>query len=125
MPLARYALYQKGVEMYVERFSARSSPRRPDAFRLLSYTAPTADGRPTWAPLLQTIAQEGRCFVISGELPLACSASAELIERLFLAQPTSSTGPATSPATTRQTYLAREEPRRTSGAEEEVQSSTR
>ncbi|ORY91494.1 Nitrilase/cyanide hydratase and apolipo protein N-acyltransferase [Leucosporidium creatinivorum] len=44
MPLARYALYQKGVEIY---------------------TAPTADGRPTWTPLLQSIAQEGRCFVVS------------------------------------------------------------
>ncbi|WVQ85300.1 hypothetical protein IAT38_007465 [Cryptococcus sp. DSM 104549] len=44
MPLARYALYQKGVEIY---------------------TAPTADGRTTWMPSMQHIAQEGRCFVVS------------------------------------------------------------
>ncbi|KAK4700077.1 nitrilase, partial [Phenoliferia sp. Uapishka_3] len=44
MPLARYALYKKGVEIY---------------------TAPTADGRLTWLPSMQHIAQEGRCFVIS------------------------------------------------------------
>lgn len=44
MPLARYALYEKGVEIY---------------------TAPTADARPTWLPSMQHIAQEGRCFVIS------------------------------------------------------------
>ncbi|BGP46949.1 Nitrilase [Rhodotorula kratochvilovae] len=44
MPLSRYALYRKGVEVWV---------------------APTADGRPTWAPNMQFIAQEGRMFVIS------------------------------------------------------------
>ncbi|GAA5840741.1 hypothetical protein JCM9279_001205 [Rhodotorula babjevae] len=44
MPLARYALYRKGVELWV---------------------APTADARPTWAPAMQFIAQEGRCFVVS------------------------------------------------------------
>ncbi|WWC73075.1 uncharacterized protein I206_107040 [Kwoniella pini CBS 10737] len=44
MPLARYQLYRKGVEIY---------------------TAPTADSRPTWLPSMQHIAQEGRCFVIS------------------------------------------------------------
>ncbi|ORX38702.1 nitrilase 4 [Kockovaella imperatae] len=43
MPLARYLLYRKGVEIYL---------------------APTADGRPTWTPTMQHIAQEGRCFVI-------------------------------------------------------------
>ncbi|GAA6052016.1 hypothetical protein JCM3770_002322 [Rhodotorula araucariae] len=44
MPLSRYALYRKGVEVWV---------------------APTADGRPTWAPNMQFIAQEGRMFVIT------------------------------------------------------------
>ncbi|KAL8277532.1 hypothetical protein RQP46_010087 [Phenoliferia psychrophenolica] len=44
MPLARYALYKKGVEIW---------------------TAPTADGRTTWLPTMQHVAQEGRCFVIS------------------------------------------------------------
>ncbi|GAA6000249.1 carbon-nitrogen hydrolase family protein [Rhodotorula paludigena] len=44
VPLQRYALYRKGVEIW---------------------TAPTADSRPTWAPAMQFIAQEGRMFVIS------------------------------------------------------------
>ncbi|KAI5479488.1 hypothetical protein MNV49_003430 [Pseudohyphozyma bogoriensis] len=44
MPLARYAIYKKGVEIW---------------------TAPTADARDTWAPSMQHIAQEGRMFVVS------------------------------------------------------------
>lgn len=44
MPLARYVLYKKGVEVYL---------------------APTADGRPTWLPSMQHIAMEGRCYVIT------------------------------------------------------------
>jgi nitrilase len=43
MPLARMALYGKGVEVYL---------------------APTADSRPTWQATLQHIACEGRCFVL-------------------------------------------------------------
>lgn len=43
MPLARMAMYQKGVEIYL---------------------APTADARPTWQGTLQHIALEGRCFVL-------------------------------------------------------------
>ena len=43
MPLARMAMYQKGVEIYV---------------------APTADSRPNWTVTLQHIALEGRCFVL-------------------------------------------------------------
>ncbi|KDE07801.1 hypothetical protein MVLG_01898 [Microbotryum lychnidis-dioicae p1A1 Lamole] len=53
MPLPRYALYQKGVEIW---------------------TAPTADARPTWAPAMQHIAQEGRCFVTSDAAPEAAEA---------------------------------------------------
>lgn len=45
MPLARYLMYKKGVEVYL---------------------APTADGRPTWLPTMQHIAMEGRCFVVTG-----------------------------------------------------------
>lgn len=43
MPLARMALYGKGVEIYL---------------------APTADARPRWQSTLQHIALEGRCFVV-------------------------------------------------------------
>jgi nitrilase len=44
MPLLRAAMYAKGIEIYC---------------------APTADGRDTWLPTVQHIAQEGRCFVLS------------------------------------------------------------
>jgi hypothetical protein len=43
MPLARMALYQQGVEIYL---------------------APTADARETWQATLRHIACEGRCFVL-------------------------------------------------------------
>jgi len=43
MPLARMAMYGKGVEVYL---------------------APTADARPRWQSTLQHIALEGRCFVV-------------------------------------------------------------
>ena len=43
MPLARMAMYGKGVELYL---------------------APTADSRDTWQSTLQHIACEGRCFVL-------------------------------------------------------------
>ncbi|KAH9213617.1 putative nitrilase [Leptodontidium sp. 2 PMI_412] len=44
MPLARVALYQRGIDIYI---------------------APTADDPVTWAATMQHIAKEGRCFVIS------------------------------------------------------------
>ncbi len=44
MPLARMALYSKGVEIYL---------------------APTADARPGWLASMQHIALEGRCFVLA------------------------------------------------------------
>jgi len=43
MPLARMAMYKKGVEIYV---------------------APTADSRDQWTATMQHIALEGRCFVL-------------------------------------------------------------
>ncbi|MDA8195577.1 MAG: carbon-nitrogen hydrolase family protein [Thermaerobacter sp.] len=44
MPLARMAIYAKGVTLYV---------------------APTADARDTWQATLQHVACEGRCFVLA------------------------------------------------------------
>lgn len=43
MPLARMAMYQKGVEIYI---------------------APTADARENWIATMKHIALEGRCFVL-------------------------------------------------------------
>lgn len=44
MPLARHAMYEKGIQIYV---------------------APTADARDTWFATMRHIAVEGRCFVLS------------------------------------------------------------
>jgi nitrilase len=44
MPLARTAMYQKGVEIYL---------------------GPTADARESWQSTVQHIALEGRCFVLA------------------------------------------------------------
>lgn len=44
MPLARMAMYEKGVNIYL---------------------APTADNRDSWQASIRHIAQEGRCFVVS------------------------------------------------------------
>lgn len=44
MPLARTALYQRGIEIYL---------------------APTADARESWQATMQHIALEGRCFVLA------------------------------------------------------------
>ncbi|NNE03809.1 MAG: carbon-nitrogen hydrolase family protein [Eudoraea sp.] len=43
MPLARMAMFQKGIEIYI---------------------APTADSRETWTTTMRHIALEGRCFVL-------------------------------------------------------------
>lgn len=44
MPLARMAMYAKGVELYL---------------------APTADSRDSWQATIRHVACEGRCFVLS------------------------------------------------------------
>lgn len=44
MPLARMALYQQGIDLYV---------------------APTADNRESWQATIRHIACEGRCFVLA------------------------------------------------------------
>ncbi len=49
MPLARYALYSQGVEVYV---------------------APTYDSGDAWIGTMQHIAREGRCWVICSGVPL-------------------------------------------------------
>ncbi|SGY79974.1 BQ5605_C008g05265 [Microbotryum silenes-dioicae] len=85
MPLPRYALYQKGVEIW---------------------TAPTADARPTWAPAMQHIAQEGRCFC-------QAQAQAHLVVPLFPShQPTNTISHPTTPRTIPPTPHPLEPPKR-------------
>jgi len=47
MPLARYALYRQGIQVYL---------------------APTADDLPSWQTAMQFIARESRCFVVCATL---------------------------------------------------------
>jgi nitrilase len=62
MPLARMALYRQGVDIYL---------------------APTADGRASWASIMQHIAQEGRCFVLSANQYFQKSDYPEPLQKLL------------------------------------------
>ncbi len=62
MPLARMALYQAGVDLYL---------------------APTADARSSWSVSMQHIASEGRCYLItSNQYFLRSDYPSHLVERI-------------------------------------------
>lgn len=66
MPLARMAMYQKGVEVYI---------------------APTADARDSWTSTLRHIALEGRCFVLGCNQYVTKSMYPEQYRHLLTDQP--------------------------------------
>ncbi len=62
MPLARMALYAKGVQLYL---------------------APTADARETWQGTLRHIACEGRCFVLGcNQFEILCRGGSAIVSPL-------------------------------------------
>ncbi|MGB5554105.1 MAG: carbon-nitrogen hydrolase family protein [Flavobacteriaceae bacterium] len=66
MPLARMAMYQKGVELYL---------------------APTADSRPEWTATMKHIALEGRCFVLGCNQYYAKSMYPEAYQSIVAEEP--------------------------------------
>jgi nitrilase len=66
MPLARMALYSKGVEIWL---------------------APTADARPAWQSTMQHIALEGRCFVLASNQLVKRSDYPEKYQRELASEP--------------------------------------
>lgn len=66
MPLARMAMYQQGVEVYI---------------------APTADSRDHWTATMQHIALEGRCFVLGCNQYFTRSMYPESYQHLVATEP--------------------------------------
>jgi len=66
MPLARMAMYQQGVELYL---------------------APTADSRESWTATLRHIALEGRCFVLGCNQFFTKAMYPEPYQKLVLDEP--------------------------------------
>lgn len=76
MPLLRYSLYSQGVNLWLAPTGKEEIVLLPVQTDWTNEWCLLADPRPTWGGLCQTIAMEGRCFVMSanqcqkrGQLP--------------------------------------------------------